>query len=82
MRLGRLPCRAADGPAGRGASGPSGHVSAPPGKGVPGSTGQGHASGHAGPDAFLVVEGDGRVGGLTELAGSFADLLLDDASTA
>jgi hypothetical protein len=47
---------------------------------VLGSTGQGHASGRTGTDEFLVVEGDGRVGGLSELVGSFADLLLDYAS--
>lgn len=63
----------------RGTSGPSGHFSALLGKGVLGATGQGHASGHTGPDEFLVVEGDGRVGGLNELIGSFADLLLDFA---
>ncbi len=66
----------------RGTSGPSGHFSALLGKGVLGSTGQGHASGHTGPDEFLVVEGDGRVGGLTDLVGSFADLLLEYASIA
>lgn len=66
----------------RGTSGPSGHFSALLGKGVLGSTGQGHASGHTGPDEFLVVEGDGKVGGVNELVGSFADLLLDYGSLA
>ncbi|MGK7869537.1 M20/M25/M40 family metallo-hydrolase [Falsiroseomonas sp. E2-1-a20] len=47
----------------RGTSGPTGHFSAILGKGVLGATGLGYASGHSGPDEFLVIEGDGRVGG-------------------
>ncbi|MGG5890029.1 M20/M25/M40 family metallo-hydrolase [Falsiroseomonas sp. HC035] len=66
----------------RGTSGPTGHFSAILGKGVLGATGLGYASGHSGPDEFLVIEGDGRVGGLTELVGSLADLVLDYASGA
>lgn len=66
----------------RGTSGPTGHFSAILGKGVLGATGLGYASGHSGPDEFLVVEGDGRVGGLTELVSSFADLVLDYAGMA
>jgi acetylornithine deacetylase/succinyl-diaminopimelate desuccinylase-like protein len=60
----------------RGTSGPTGHFSRQLGLGVLGATGTGYASGHSGPDEFLVVEGDGRVGGLTELEQSFADLVL------
>ncbi len=66
----------------RGTSGPTGHFSAILGKGVLGATGLGYASGHSGPDEFLVIEGDGRVGGLTELETSFADLVLDYAGLA
>jgi len=66
----------------RGTSGPTGHFSKQLGLGVLGATGTGYASGHSGPDEFLVVEGDGRVGGLTELEQSFADLVLTYASGA
>jgi acetylornithine deacetylase/succinyl-diaminopimelate desuccinylase-like protein len=63
----------------RGTSGPTGHFSAILGKGVLGAAGLGYASGHSGPDEFLVIEGDGRVGGLTELETSLADLVLEYA---
>ncbi len=59
----------------RGASGPTGYFSQMLGLKVLGSTGLGYASGHSSADEFLVVEGDGRVGGIVELTGSYADLL-------
>jgi acetylornithine deacetylase/succinyl-diaminopimelate desuccinylase-like protein len=65
----------------RGTSGPTGHFSAILHKGVLGATGLGYASGHSGPDEYLVIEGDGRVGGLPELQASFADLVLEYAGT-
>lgn len=43
------------------------------------STGMGH-SGRSGDSAFVVVEGDGKVGGLVELEQSFADLLYSYAA--
>ena len=60
----------------RGTSGPTGHFNVILRTGVLGATGLGYASGHAGPDEFLVVEGDGRAGGLPELAASSADLVV------
>lgn len=59
----------------KGVSGPSGVFSQLLGFPVLGSTGMGYASGHAGPNEFLVTEGDGAVGGLVELEQSFADLV-------
>lgn len=59
----------------RGLSGPEAHFNRILGLPVVGSTGLGHATGHAAPDEFIVVEGDGRVGGLVELTQSFADLI-------
>lgn len=64
----------------QGTSGPCGHFSAMLSNGVLSSSGLGHDSGHAGPDGFFVIEGDGRAGGLAELKASFADLMLDVAS--
>ena len=49
---------------------------------MPGATGPGCASGHSGADQFPVIEGDGRVGGLTALETSFARLVLDCAGMA
>lgn len=59
----------------RGASGPTGFFSQMLGLKVLGSTGIGHASGHSEGNEFLVIEGDGKVGGLIELEQSFVDLL-------
>ncbi len=59
----------------RGASGPTGYFSQMLGLKVLGSTGLGYASGHSSADEFLVVEGNGQVGGIVELTGSYADLL-------
>lgn len=64
----------------RGASGPTGFFSQMLGLKVLNATGLGYASGHSGPDEFLVVEGDGQVGGLVELEQSFADLLFSYAA--
>ncbi len=47
---------------------------------VLGSTGLGYASGHSEGNEFLVIEGDGKVGGLVELEQSFADLLYSYAA--
>ena len=44
------------------------------------STGIGHATGHGSPDEFLVIEGDGKVGGLIELEQSYVDLLYSYAN--
>ncbi len=63
----------------RGASGPTGYFSQLLGLKVLGQTGLGHASGHAGGNEFLVVEGNGQVGGLVELTGSYVDLLFSYA---
>ena len=59
----------------RGASGPSGYFSQMLGLKVLGGAGMGYASGHSEGNEFLVTEGDGRVGGVVELEGSFVDLL-------
>jgi len=59
----------------RGVSGPAGYFSQLLGLSVLGSTGMGYASGHAGPNEFLVVEGNESVGGLRELEQSYADLI-------
>jgi acetylornithine deacetylase/succinyl-diaminopimelate desuccinylase-like protein len=64
----------------RGTSGPTGHFSQALGVGVLGSTGIGYASGHTGADEFLVIEGDGKVGGLVELEASLAALVAGYAS--
>ena len=64
----------------KGASGPMGFFSHILGLRVLGATGMGHASGHSGGNEFLVIEGDGRVGGLQELEQSFVDLLLSYAT--
>lgn len=64
----------------RGASGPTGIFSQMLGLSVLGSTGMGYASGHSTGNEFLVVEGDGRVGGLVELEQSFADLIYSYAA--
>ena len=40
----------------------------------------GYASGHSAANEFLVVEGDGNVGGLIELEQSMADLLYSYAA--
>jgi hypothetical protein len=45
-----------------------------------GATGIGYASGHSAGNEFLVVEGDGKVGGLVELEQSYADLLYSYAA--
>jgi acetylornithine deacetylase/succinyl-diaminopimelate desuccinylase-like protein len=59
----------------RGTSGPTGHFSHALGVGVLGSTGIGYASGHTGADEFLVIEGDGKVGGVAELHATLAALV-------
>jgi acetylornithine deacetylase/succinyl-diaminopimelate desuccinylase-like protein len=64
----------------RGASGPTGFFSQMLGLKVLGATGVGYASGHSGPDEFLVIEGDGKVGGLAELEKSYVDLLYSYAA--
>ena len=64
----------------KGVSGPSGAFSQMLGLPVLGSTGMGYASGHAGPNEFLVTEGDGTVGGLVEMTQSFADLIYSYAA--
>lgn len=66
----------------RGASGPTGNFSQMLGLQVLGSTGLGYASGHSSGNEFLVIEGDGRVGGLRELTCSYVDLLFRYAETA
>ena len=63
----------------RGTSGPSGNFSTQLGLGVLTGAGLGYASGHAGPDEFLVIDGGGQVGGLTDFIGSLADLVLEFA---
>ncbi len=65
----------------RGTSGPSSNLSTRLGLGVLTGASLGYASGHAGPDEFLVIEGDGRVGGLGDFIGSLADLVLEFAGT-
>lgn len=64
----------------QGASGPAGYFSQLLGLKVLGATGIGHASGHSAGNEFLVVEGNGKVGGLVELEQSFADLLYSYAA--
>ena len=64
----------------RGASGPMGFFSKMLGLKLLGSTGIGYASGHSAPNEFLVIEGDGKVGGLPELERSFVDLLYSYAA--
>ena len=64
----------------KGASGPPGYFSTLLGLNVLSSTGIGHASGHGSPDEFLVIEGDGKVGGLVELEQSYVDLLYSYAN--
>ena len=64
----------------RGASGPTGFFTQLLGLPVLGSTGIGYASGHSEGDEFLVIEGDGKVGGLEDLEKSFADLLYSFAA--
>jgi hypothetical protein len=59
----------------KGVSGPSGVFSQLLGLPVLGSTGMGYTSGHAGPNEFLVTEGDGAVGGLVELEQAVARVL-------
>ncbi len=64
----------------KGVSGPSGAFSQMLGLPVLGSTGIGYASGHSGPNEYLVTEASGAVGGLTELEQSFADLVYSFAA--
>ena len=64
----------------RGASGPTGFFSQMLGLKVLGATGIGYASGHSAGNEFLVVEGNGKVGGLTKLEQSYADLLYSYAA--
>ena len=64
----------------RGASGPMGFFSKMLGVKLLGSTGIGYASGHSAPNEFLVIEGDGKVGGLSDLERSFVDLLYSYAA--
>ena len=64
----------------RGASGPMGFFSKMLGLKLLGATGMGYASGHSAPNEFLVIEGDGKVGGLSELERSFVDLLYSYAA--
>jgi acetylornithine deacetylase/succinyl-diaminopimelate desuccinylase-like protein len=64
----------------KGASGPPGYFSTLLGLNVLSSTGIGHATGHGSPDEFLVIEGDGKVGGLIELEQSYVDLLYSYAN--
>jgi acetylornithine deacetylase/succinyl-diaminopimelate desuccinylase-like protein len=62
-----------------GAGGPTGHFSRLLNLKPLISAGMAHA-GQSGDSAFLVVEGDGKVGGLVELEQSFADLLYSYAA--
>jgi acetylornithine deacetylase/succinyl-diaminopimelate desuccinylase-like protein len=64
----------------RGASGPTGSFSRMLGLKVLGATGMSYASSHSAGNEFLVIEGDGKVGGLAELEKSYADLLLSYAA--
>ncbi len=64
----------------KGVSGPSGAFSQMLGLPVLGSTGVGFASGHSGPNEYLVTQASGAVGGLTELEQSFADLVYSYAA--
>jgi acetylornithine deacetylase/succinyl-diaminopimelate desuccinylase-like protein len=64
----------------KGASGPTGLFSQLLDLNVLGATGMGYASGHSAANEFLVVEGDGKVGGLVELEQSFADLIYSYAA--
>jgi acetylornithine deacetylase/succinyl-diaminopimelate desuccinylase-like protein len=64
----------------QGASGPTGFFSQMLGLKVLGATGMAHASGHSSADEYLVVEGDGKVGGLVEMEKSFADLVYSYAA--
>lgn len=64
----------------RGASGPTGFFSQMLGLPVLGATGMGYASGHSAGNEFLVVQGDGNVGGLVELEKSYVDLLYSYAT--
>ncbi len=64
----------------RGASGPMGFFSQMLGLKLLGATGIGYASGHSAPNEFLVIEGDGKVGGLVELEQSFVDLIYSYAA--
>tara|TARA_Y100000590_G_scaffold210775_1_gene238796 strand:- start:6631 stop:8073 length:1443 start_codon:yes stop_codon:yes gene_type:complete len=63
-----------------GASGPTGFFSQLLGLRVLAATGMTHASGHSAGNEFLVIEGDGKVGGLLELEQSFVDLLYSYAT--
>ena len=64
----------------RGASGPMGFFTQMLDIKLLGATGIGYASGHSAPNEFLVIEGDGKVGGLQELEQSFVDLLYSYAN--
>ncbi|MBM3450337.1 MAG: M20/M25/M40 family metallo-hydrolase [Armatimonadetes bacterium] len=64
----------------RGASGPTGSFSQMLGLKVLGATGMSYASSHSAGNEFLVIEGDGKVGGLAELEKSYVDLLYSYAS--
>ncbi len=62
-----------------GSGGPTGHFSRMLNLQMLISTGMGH-TGRAGESAFMVVEGDGRVGGLVELEQSLVDLMYSYAA--
>ena len=64
----------------RGASGPMGFFTQMLDIKLLGATGIGYASGHSAANEYLVIEGDGKVGGLQELEQSFVDLLYSYAN--
>jgi hypothetical protein len=64
----------------RGASGPTGSFSQLLGLKVLGATGMGYASGHSEGNEFMVIEGNGKVGGLVEQEQSYVDLLYSYAA--
>ncbi len=59
----------------RGSGGPTGFFSKMLGLKSLSSTGFSYASGHSGPDEYMVVEGNDKVGGLLEFEKSLADLI-------
>ena len=64
----------------RGAGGPTGFFSQMLGLPILNSTGLGYGSNHSEANEYLVIQGDGRVGGLVELEQSLADLMFSFAS--
>ncbi len=59
----------------KGAGGPTGFFSKMLGLKALNSTGLSYATGHSGPDEYMVIEGNDKVGGLLEFEESLADLL-------